>query len=498
MRRVVFRRTRLVLALGAWLGVAACGAPPPAALDRLHPCTGDEGPTDAYCGTLRVFENREARAGRTIDLRIVVLPALGTNVQSDPLFFLAGGPGQGAAQMASQIRELFGRVQADRDIVLVDQRGTGKSHPLDCKSDDDSLRVWNESDAQALDRLKRCLETLDADPRLYTTPIAMDDLDEVRAHLGYERINLYGGSYGTRAALVYMRQHADHVRAVVLDGVAPPDMRLPLFFARDAQRALDRLLADCEADERCRQAYPSLTARVRDLFARLEAAPARVRLIHPRTGASEALTVDAGLFANILTGALYSPLVSSLLPELIARAETGDFQGLAALGALNEPATENMSLGMQLSVVCAEDTPRIDTDEIERASAGTLFARHLMTARMKACEIWPKGRVPASYYDPVTSSIPTLVLSGNLDPVTPPSWGDDVTAQLTNARHVVAPAAGHGVILTGCGARLVKAFFDRGRADDLDARCLETPSRPPFFLTPAGPDPAAAPAGGTR
>ena len=442
------------------------------------------------CGTLRVFENRETREGRTVDLKIVVLPGLGTDAQPDPLFFLAGGPGQGAAKMAKQLSEVFRRVQTQRDIVLVDQRGTGVSNPLNCEADHDSLAALNERDEVALERLRHCLRGLDADTRLYTTTIAMDDLDDVRRHLGYDRVNLYGGSYGTRAALVYLRRHGDHVRSVVLDGVAPPDMRLPLFFARDAQRALDKLLADCETGEACRAKYPDLAARTRALLARLEKNPPRLRLTHPRTGIAEDVSVTAALVANVLAGALYSPTISALLPELLARAEANDFQGLLALGLVNENSSENMSVGMQLSVICAEDYPRVTHVESTRESRGSVFGDHLLTSRMKACEFWPRGKVDDSFYHPVTSNIPVLILSGDLDPVTPPSWGESVLPHLSNGRHIIVPGTGHGAIGTGCGIRLIHQFIEQGSAENLDTSCLEGLRRPPFFLSPAGPDPA--------
>jgi len=480
----------LAWALALWGAGAACGLrPEPQAIDRLAPCTSDAGPADAYCGTLTVFENRESREGRTIDLKIVVLPALGNDAAPDPLFFLAGGPGQGAARMARQVREMFGRIQARRDIVLVDQRGTGDSNGLECRSDDDSLASLDESDEAGLGRLKACLAGYDADPRFYTTPIAMDDLDDVRAFLGYETINLYGGSYGTRAALVYLRQHEPRVRAVVLDGVAPTDMRLPLYFARDAQRALDRLIADCADDAACAAKYPRLAERVRELFARLEASPPRVRLTHPRTGIAEDVRVSAELVANVVVSALYSPVVSSLVPELLVRAEVNDFQGMLAMATIGEGAGENMSAGMQLSVVCAEDAPRITEADVARESAGSVFARHLLSSRLKACAFWPTGTVPVSYYEPVRSQAPVLVLSGDLDPVTPPSWGEAVIEHLPNARHVTAPATGHGVIGTGCGLRMVAAFIDRGSTAGIDTSCLASMKRPSFFLGPAGPDP---------
>ena len=471
----------------------ACSGGSPSAADRLRPCTIDEGPTDAYCGRLDVFEDRHAGQGRKIALKLVVLPALSNEPRPDPVFFLAGGPGQGAARMASNVAAAFRRVQASRDVVLVDQRGTGDSNGLECTPDGDTLTSLNESDAVGLARLKDCLASYDADTRFYTTPIAMDDLDDVRRFLGYDRINIYGGSYGTRAALVYLRQHGDHVRAIVLDGVAPPDMRLPLYFARDTQRALDRLLTDCAANPSCAGRYPRLAERVRALFARLEADPVEVSVTHPRTGVAEDLRVTADLLAGLVTGALYSPVTSSMVPELLVRAEANDFQGLLALATIGESAGENMSTGMQLSVICAEDVPRIGPGDAERETAGTLFARHLLTARLKPCEFWPAGTIPASYYEPVISDVPALVLSGDVDPVTPPTWGKEVSAHLSRSLHVTAPATGHGVLGTGCGQRLVAAFIERGSVDGLDTSCVTSLKRPPFFLTPAGPDP-----GGTQ
>ena len=489
---------------GAWLVallmcvVAAAGCAGPVApnfTNRLHPCSAEEGPTDAYCGGYDVFEDRDNRSGKTIRLNIVLLPSIGADVQPDPLVFLAGGPGQGAAQMATLIQSAFRSVQRSRDIVLVDQRGTGESNPLDCRSDEDSLAALSEPDDVGLQRLKQCLAGYDADPRYYTTTIAMDDLDEVRAHLGYARINIYGGSYGTRAGLVYLRQHGEHVRTLVLDGVAPPDMRLPLNFPRDAQRALDHLLADCAADPACAAKFPRLDDRVRTLFDHLERDPPAVRLVHPRTGMAETVRVDATLVANLVFGALYSPLMSSMVPELLVRAEQGDFQGMLALAMANDGTSSNMSLGMQLSVICAEDAPRIGPGDVERAGVGTVFARRLLTAQLKACDFWPRGEVPADYYAPVVSAVPALLLSGDVDPVTPPSWGEMVSAHLTNATHLTAPFTGHGVMTTGCGERIVRQFIAAGSTAGLDTRCLDGLRRPPFFLSPAGADPAAGPDG---
>jgi pimeloyl-ACP methyl ester carboxylesterase len=498
MMRVLLRTLLSSAIICCAFGATACqNNARSAPIDHLHPCATDEGPGDAYCGNFRVFEDRQSRTGRQISLKIVILPAVANDPKPDPLFFLAGGPGQAAAEMADAVKQAFSRVQRDRDVVLIDQRGTGKSHPLDCRDDDETLRAVLEPAEQSMQRLRKCLAAYDADVRLYTTPIAMDDLDDVRAWLGYDRINLYGGSYGTRAALVYMRQHGEHVRASILDSVAPTDMRLPLYAARDAQRALDKLLSDCDGDARCHAQYPNLRDRVRALMERLDRHPVHARLVHPRTGIAEEADVDARFVSTVLFGALYSPTTASILPVLIDRAEHDDFQGLLALGLAGD-GESNVSVGMQLSVLCSEDYPRVSQEEVAQATSGTIFGAHLFTGQMRACEFWPKGHIDPSYYEPVVSDVPTLILSGDLDPVTPPTWGQSVAQHLHHVKHVQVPASGHGVIGTACGWQLVQAFLDTANPEALDTSCATSAHRPPFFLAPSGPDPTIAHPASTR
>jgi pimeloyl-ACP methyl ester carboxylesterase len=484
---------RLLIAVLVTLILSSCTqtqATP--AIDKLKPCTADEMPVDAYCGTLQVFENRETKQGRQIDLNIVVLPALSSDPKPDPFFFLAGGPGQGAAQMAKPLREAFRQIVNDRDIVLVDQRGTGKSNPLNCIDEDDSLKAFAETEESAVVRLKKCMAGYDADLRLYTTDIAMDDLDDVRTFLGYDKINVYGGSYGTRAGLVYMRRHGERVRTAVLDGVAPTNMRLPLHAPRDVQRAFDRLIADCEADPACNTTYPNLGARARALIARLEKDPPLVAIVHPRTGERGEIRMTARIVANVIFATLYQPIAASLVPALIARAEQNDFQGLLAVAGSNDSgATPNMSVGMQLSVLCAEDGPRITPEDAMKQAEGTLFGRHVLRLQREACAFWPRGHVDPSFYEPVQSSIPTLILSGDIDPITPPVWGEEIAKTLANSTHIVLPGTGHTAGGTGCGRRLIKAFIDAGTAESLDTSCVQKITRPPYFVTPAGPDPSA-------
>jgi pimeloyl-ACP methyl ester carboxylesterase len=465
---------------------AACSSSQQSAVDRLHPCQISEGPPDAYCGTYRVFEDRPAASGRTIDLKIVIAPALRRDPKPDPLFIFEGGPGGGAATLAAERIPMFRRFQNDRDVVLIDQRGTGASNPLDCPEDDDDEGLESIDD-YPVERFRACLERLDADARFYTTSIAMDDIDDVRRFLGYEQINLWGGSYGTRAALVYLKQHEGSVRGVVLDGVAPPDMRLPLYMARDGQRALDRLIEDCEHDSAgCASTYPTLRQTVDQLWERLAARP-QVTVPHPRTGRPLAVTVSQRLIATIVMQSLYSPEISALLPQLLTDAAAGNYRGLLALAFSTDLPKGAMSEGMFLSVVCAEDMRRITAEDIARETAGRFLGSTMFDTRMKPCAFWPRGLVSNDYYEPVRSAKPVLIFSGEDDPVTPPSWGDHVAQSLPNSRHIVVPGAGHITLMRGCVRELVGQFLDAARADGLDAACVDSLRRPPFFTSYTGP-----------
>jgi len=463
------------------------------AIDRLKPCKAADGLGDAYCGTLDVFEDRAAKSGRKIPLQIVVLPALKQKYAPDPLFFLAGGPGQGAAKMARDLQEPLRQVETDRDIVLVDQRGTGKSNPLECKPDAKDSDDDDPDTSLMLARLKACVERLKkkADLTKYTTPIAMDDLDDVRHYLGYSKIDLYGGSYGTRAALVYARRHAANTRAVIIDGVAPTDMRLPLYMARDSQHALDLLLRDCANDAGCNQRFPNLKARLTALMDKLAAHPQHVHYIHPRTGEEKELNVNRLMLGGVLFSSLYSPVTASLVPLLIEQAEKGNYSGFFALGAAFDPTVTNLSEGMHFSVVCAEDAPRIEPGSIARETTGTFLGAEMADTRIKPCDFWPHEPMDPAYYENAPSDIPILILSGELDPVTPQVWGQQIASQWKNSKHIIVPGTGHGAWASGCVMNLMVQFLNDGNASNIDASCVQKVKRPPFFLGPAGPDPMA-------
>jgi len=471
----------------AALLAAACNAPPDATHGKiaLEECRLPGVETPARCATYEVWENRAARTGRRIKLDIAVIPARLRNHEPDPILVLAGGPGQGAVSLADEVMPLFAKLNDARDILLVDQRGTGNSHPLDCDEESDSSLQSLFEDTLPEKLVKDCLRGLDADPRMYITPIAVEDLDEVRAALGYPRVNLWGGSYGTRVALEYLRRHGDKVRSVVLDGVAPSTMKLPYSFVADGDAALVKLVDSCEAEPRCRKSYPRLRDTIAAMKAQLARRPVRAAIQDPRTGERETISVNENVFLSGVFRPLYVAELASLLPYGISAAADGDFNPLLAQNLeFADDVSENLSIGMHLSVICAEDVPRITAADLKTLD-DSFFGRALVDDFIRACKSWPRGEVPADYYDPVRSDVPVLIFSGGIDPATPPRHGEEVARTLTHSRHFVAPQLGHGVSLHGCAPRLITTFIRAGSAAGLDGKCLERIPRP-LFLLPVG------------
>jgi pimeloyl-ACP methyl ester carboxylesterase len=468
-------------------------AAPPAPALALTPCQLPDVAMPARCGTLEVFEDRAARSGRRISLRIAMLPAGNGAPAADPLFIVVGGPGQAAVPTAPAFSQIFAEAHTGRDIVFVDLRGTGGSHALDCRlpgSDDDPQGYLG--DMLPVDAIRACRAKLDADPSLYTTPIAMDDLDDVRAALGYDKINLYGSSYGSRAVLVYMRQHPAHVRSVILRGVVPTNMKAPLYYARDAQRALDLLLTECKAEPSCHAAYPDLERQWQEVEERLARGPVEVDVdvegVLPPAAPAAAhrhvrLRLSRDEFNETIRYRLYSE-ESNQIPRYIARAFAGDYAEIARLDLAQRRLAARggfLNVGLFLSVTCSEDVPFIDTAAAKQAAAGTFLGTYRVDQQVRACTAWPRGKLPAGYLDDVTSPAPVLLFSGVRDPVAPPVWGEQVARHLEHGTFVSLPQGYHG--LPGpCVSKLMNAFVVQGSAKGLDTACVQEVPVPPFVL----------------
>jgi pimeloyl-ACP methyl ester carboxylesterase len=481
------RALRALAACAAAVFAAFAGG---AAAAPAAPCRLKGIDREVLCGTVAVAEDPQRPDGRRIDVHYAVVPALARARRLEPVFVLAGGPGQSARQVAGQVQPLFARLNARRDIVYVDQRGTGASNPLACDSGHGPAASLAEMlDAEKLAaRTRECLRRLGEgnDLRQYATWIAVRDFEAVRAALAYERINLWGASYGTRAALEYLRQFPQRVRSAVLDGVAPADMALPASFGVDAQASIERLVAACAADAGCNGRYPALGAALDALLARAGGSGLHAAVAHPLTGRTEEVRLQADTLASVLRLPLYSPPLAALLPHVLAEAGRGNLAPLlAAAASLTSTAAENFAEGMHFAVVCAEDLPRVDA-EARAAAATSRFGTTFVRLYDEACAAVPTLEVPAAFYGFSDADVPVLILSGGADPATPPRHGERVAGRLKRATHVVAPNLGHGVSMHGCAPDLVAGFIRNAGAEGLDLGCLDRLPAPRFFTPPSG------------
>ena len=446
------------------------------------------------CGSVTRPLDPAQASGRAIEVHYVVVPALARAKLPDPVFLFAGGPGQSAIKLSPAWSQQLTRLNNRRDLVFIDQRGTGRSAPLECEDQRHrpltqqlDLQLGSVWLAQCRDKLARLPY---GDLRRFTTLIAMQDADAVRLVLGAQRINLIGASYGTRAVLEYMRQFPQAVRRSVLDGVAPPDMVLPQSFSIDGQAAFDALLQACTADPACAVLHPALAA---DWTTLLQSLPRSAVVAHPLTGQREELGVTRELVLGWVRTALYAPAAAAALPYAIGSAALGNLEPLVGLGlALATRRNTALAEGMHFSVVCAEDLARMQPGTLP---AGQDFGDVSAQFYRRACADWPRAELPAAFYQLAPAPAAALLLSGGLDPATPPRHAERVARALGSlAKPVRVPHAGHGVMALGCMREVVARFIeaeDDSAALALDAGCAQAIPRPPVFvpvaLRPAAP-----------
>ena len=459
----------------------------------MQACRVEGLPNELRCGVIQRPLDPARPLGMQIDVHYLVVPAMARNKQPDPVLMLAGGPGQSAIGVAPTLLPRLTRLNYRRDLVFIDQRGTGKSAPLQCEDDSKLPLVEALDSAAQAHRLEQCRVALMRQPhgdlRFYTTTIAMQDFEAVRQQLGAAQWNLIGASYGTRAALEYQRQFPDHVRRTVLDGVAPPDMVLPASFSTDGQAALDASLFACEQDAVCAAQFPQLRQRWEKL---LQGLPRLVTVNHPVTGLPERFTLTRDTLLRSVRTPLYVPTLTAAMPAALDAASQGRFEGLLGLAsAVGSRKAMRLAMGMHFSVVCAEDVPRLaaatDTPGVDYGGADASFYA-------QACQNWPKGVVPPAFYTVGASRSPVLVLSGGADPATPPRHGARVAQALGTqdkalVQHIVVPQAGHGVASVGCMNEVLFRFIDAAQSSTAlpqDAGCATKIPRPTVFV-PAQP-----------
>jgi pimeloyl-ACP methyl ester carboxylesterase len=439
----------------------------------LQACT--VGNTSAWCGTLKVYEDRAARSGRMIDLHVAVIKALNPNPASDPIFWLAGGPGESAIDWGSYAMELLGLANKQRDVVMVDLRGTGSSNQLECPQPaDPALRV---------EALRKCLPDLNGDPRVYTSAWAMDDVDDVRAALGYDQINLYGGSYGGFAAQIYILRHGDHVRTAAADGATLLDAPFIERWPITSQQALDLMFTRCEKDADCHAVYPNLIQEFAEVLARLKRTPMTVPITNPATG--QPLVITSEMFKNAIHGALVSTPTVALVPKLIHLIYTEDWNGLAELLApyLSQATAMSHWRIMNLTILCYEDWAKDRPAETTAASSGSYLTYddiQTLTVPANICALMPQPKAEALYGQITNSSVPVLFFNGEADPQNPPENVADAKQRYPNSLSLVAPGQAHGFTGIPCRASILADFIARGSVEGLASDCLKQVELPPF------------------
>lgn len=442
---------------------------------------------EAQCTTLPVAENPAAPDGPQIALRLARVAARTREPAPDPILFLAGGPGQAATEAFPLLARAFGPLRAERDIILMDQRGTGGSNALRCPPADDET-IWEVDLDTARQAARECLAALPGDPRYYTTTIAAGDIERLRQALGVPQFNLIGVSYGTRLAQTYLKYHPDGVRTLVLDGVMPQDLPLGLDHSANLDRALEVIFAACRNDAACTGAFGDPAADLAKLREISGEQRPTVEMVQPRSGEVMAAPLNPEVLAAAIRFLSYAPETQALLPQLLHQgAEQQIYDGLVSQAVLTlDQLMESLAHGMELSVVCSEDAPRYPAS---RPSEGGLLGGRFVDYILAQCEVWPRGQRPHDFHEPARSDVPVLLLSGERDPVTPPAFGERAAGHFPNALHLVAAGQAHGVLGRGCIPRIVAAFVASAGGEELDTGCMNQLGPTPFFTTLLGPEP---------
>jgi pimeloyl-ACP methyl ester carboxylesterase len=472
------------LALGAagtlFAGAIACSQGAAVSLAETACDSISESP--ARCYRLTVPE-RAGGGGRTIPLRIVVLPAVGADRAPDPVVYLAGGPGQAATRLVRDGSLVDSGFRSRRDLLLADQRGTGGSNPLTCRfyGPPDATQSYFDT-FLPIEKVRACRTTLErsADLSQYTTASSVEDLEAIRVALGYPQLNLIGGSYGTRLAMEYVRRYERHVRTVILESPVTPAIHAPERFGELAARALDGLLDECLASPSCAEAFPNIRDEARVVFERLRGGPVSATVAHPAGGVPTQITLTRDHVGEAVRYLMYSSRGASLVPLFLHEAFSGNYASLANF--LLRWRADGTFDGLYLSITCTEDVPLVAADAAERDDP-TYLGGYRVRQQRAACAEWPRAAVDPKQITPVRASVPTLILSGTLDPVTPPANGDELAITLSNSRHIRVPSGGHspnGLSGLDCLSDLKRRFLETARVDDLDVSCVARVTRPGF------------------
>ncbi len=444
----------------------------------------------ARCAALVVPADPADPDGVAIELAVARIPALAATPLADPLVLIQGGPGGSSIDLYLSMRGALTGLRRNRDVIVMDQRGTGGSmQGLTCETPEE-VDVQTAALELVRQLLDECLASLERDPRLYTTSLAVRDLDALRAAYGIEQWNLYGVSYGTRVAQHYVRRYPEHVRTVILDGSVPATLPLGPHIARATQDALDAILARCRQNSGCSEQFGDVSAKFAELRERLESDDIRVDRIDRATGEAREVPLRVDALLGLTRMMSYSAATAALLPLTIDDAHAGRYGTLLDQTELVVGGVERaMNFAMHNTVICSEDWPRVDPDA-GPVGEGTYLGEQLMDVLGVICGNWPTGPVDQDFAEPLVTDVPVLFMSGSADPATPAELAEEIIANgVSNSRHIIVEDQGHGVFSIGCMPQIAEAFINAASVESLDAECIEATVPMPFFLSPAGPAP---------
>lgn len=437
-------------------------------------CPFHPGGRSVTCGYLTVPESRSAVGGRELQLAVAIVHSTSGARAADPIVFLHGGPGGQAVISTPWVANNFGEALAQRDLVVFDQRGMGLSEPsLDCPEvavvtyqqlgQDQPLEAQREASEAAHQACYQRLASAGIDFTRYNSAESAADINDLRLALGYDQVNLYGVSYGSRLALTAMRDYPHLVRSAILDSTVPLEVDMFATLHTHRERAFDLLFSHCIADAQCAAAFPDLEQRFYSLVERLDAEPLSLQLRYQGDSQLYNVAVTGDRLIGVLHWALYSSAAIPYLPQYIAELERGIVTNWLDLIYAYAFAAGGYSEGASAAVMCREEfglsamVPVTDTLHPRQQ----LYATHARAAEADQCAIWQAGDGPPSENAVVHSAIPALVLAGEFDPITPPYWGRQVAETLDNAYYYEFPSASHGVLgARACAREMVVAFLD--------------------------------------
>lgn len=448
------------------------------ALIDLKPCFISGISEKSKCATLKMPLDHRGAVSGDIDVFVAVVPALSSQILADPLVIFSGGPGQANSEMGAFVAMAFKSIREHREIILIDQRGTGNSTPLRCADEDESVY----SPAKHSQSIQSCRASFDFAAEYFTMENVIEDTHSILEGLGYEKVNLWGVSWGTRSAVHYLRRYPAHVRSVIVDGVLPPDIGIFETAPKSATRALNKLYEACKRDEICTGAYGNIEEIVDELVNKASKGTLRYNGANPVTGEQMSQVISLMTLVQNIRGILYAPQKATMLPMALYKLNNGDGRPFMALTSEGALMSKSLYMGSTLSLLCGEEVPRITAEGAKKTGAGQLTQDTYYQYWRAACKGWPSLPGDDDIHTSLVSDVPMLILSGELDPVTPPSMGEHLAKSFKNSRHLVAGGVGHNVSYKGCIPKLLGKFLKELDASAIEAECIDKMKRPAFSV----------------